>query len=129
MHQHPADKPAPSRNRLASWFGQGVVAVVIALFIKSFMFGPYRIPQGNEPGVAKNSHWIASHLDTGFSTGDLIIFEHESGNYWIARVVAREPKGLRLKRGGSPDEFFTPWDKIVGKMLFSHFSPDALPKP
>jgi tRNA A-37 threonylcarbamoyl transferase component Bud32 len=126
MHQHPADKPAPSRNRLASWFGQGVVAVVIALFIKSFIFGPYRIPQGNEPGVAKNSHWIASHLDTGFSTGDLIIFEHESGNYWIARVVAREPKGLRLKRGGSPDEFFMPWDKIVGKMLFSHFSPDAL---
>ncbi len=125
MRQHPADKPAPSRNRLASWGGQAVLAVVIALFIKSFIFGPYRIPQGNEPGVAKNSQWIASHLDTGFSTGDLIIFEHESGNYWIARVVAREPKGLRLKRGGSPDEFFMPWDKIVGKMLFSHFTPDA----
>jgi hypothetical protein len=42
--------------------------------------------------------------------------------------VEREPKGLRLKRGGSPDEFFVPWDKIVGKMLFSHFSPDAPPK-
>ncbi len=129
MRQHPADKPAPSRNRLVSWFGQAVLAVVIALFIKSFVFGPYRIPQGNEPGVAKNSQWIASHIDTGFSTGDLIIFEHESGHNWIARVVARETKGLRLKRGGSPDEFFMPWDKIVGKMLFSHFSPDALPKP
>ncbi|MCX6839372.1 MAG: protein kinase [Verrucomicrobia bacterium] len=126
MRQHPVGAPPQKKNRLASWSGQVVVAVVIAMFIKSFIAGAYRIPQGNEPGVAKNSHWIASHLDTGFSTGDLIIFEHESGNYWIARVVAREPKGLRLKRGGSPDEFIIPWDKIVGKMLFSHFSPDVM---
>ncbi len=126
MRQHPADAPPQKKNRLSSWSGQVVVAVVIAMFIKSFIAGAYRIPQGNEPGVVRNSQWIASHLDTGFSTGDLIIFENESGKYWIARVVAREPKGLRLKRGGSPDEFFMPWDKIVGKMLFSHFSPDAL---
>jgi len=126
MRQHPAGAPSQKKNRLASWSGQVAVAVVIAMFIKSFIAGAYRIPQGNEPGVAKNSQWIASHLDTGFFTGDLIIFEHESGNYWIARVVAREPKGLRLKRGGSPDEFFMPWDKIVGKMLFSHFTPDVV---
>ena len=126
MRQHPVDGPVRQRNRLASWSGQAVIAVVIAMFIKSFIAGTYKVPQGNEPGVAKNSHWFASHLDTGFSTGNLVIFQHESGHYWIARVVAREDKGLRLKRGGSPDEFFMPWDKIVGKMLFSHFSPDAL---
>ena len=126
MRQHPVDGPARKRNRLASWSGQAVIAVVIAMFIKSFIAAAYRCPNGSEPGVAKNSHWFASHLDAGFSTGNLVIFEHESGHYWIARVVAREDKGLRLKRGGSPDEFFMPWDKIVGKMLFSHFSPDAM---
>jgi hypothetical protein len=125
MRQHPVNAPALKKNRLVSWGGQCLVAVVIAMFIKSFIAGAYKIPQGNEPGVAKDSRWIASHLDTGFSSGDLIIFEHESDQYWIARVVARENKGLLLKRGGSPDEFFMPWDKIVGKMLFSHFSPDA----
>jgi tRNA A-37 threonylcarbamoyl transferase component Bud32 len=123
MHQHPVDAPARKKSRLMSWSGQAVVAVVIAMFIKSFIAGAYRVPQGNEPGVAKNSHWIASHLDTGFASGDLVLFEHESGHTWIARVVARQDKGLLLKRGGSPDEFFMPWDKIVGKMLFAHFSP------
>ncbi len=125
MRQHPVAALPRPRSRLVSWSGQAVVAVVIAMFIKTFIAGAYRITQGNEPGVARDSHWVAAHLDTGFSVGDLIIFEHESGHYWIARVVKREAKGLRLKRGGSPDEFFMPWDKIVGKMLFSHFSPDA----
>jgi tRNA A-37 threonylcarbamoyl transferase component Bud32 len=129
MRRHPADKPERPCNRLVSWSGQVVVAIVIAMFIKSFIAGAYRVPVGSEPGVVKDSHWLASHLDTGFSTGDLIIFEHESGRNWIARVVKREDKGLLLKRGSSPDEFFMPWDKIVGKMLFSHFSPDGIPKP
>jgi hypothetical protein len=126
MRQHPVDAPARKRNRLVSWSGQAVIAVVIAMFIKSFIAAAYRCPNGSEPGVIKNSHWFASHLDTGFATGDLIIFEHESGQNWIARVVAREDKGLLLKRGGRPDEFFTPWDKIVGRMLFSHFTPDVM---
>jgi tRNA A-37 threonylcarbamoyl transferase component Bud32 len=126
MHQHPVNAPAKKKSRLMSWSGQTVVAVVIAMFIKSFIAAAYRCPNGSEPGVIKNSHWIASHLDTGFTTGDLILFQHESGQIWIARVVAREDKGLLLKRGGSPDEFFMPWDKIVGKMLFSHFSPDVI---
>jgi hypothetical protein len=126
MHQHPIDAPAKKKSRLVSWGGQAVVAVVIAMFIKSFIAATYRVPSDTEPGVAKNSHWFASHLDSGFSTGNLVIFQHESGHYWIARVVAREEEGLLLKRGGSPDEFFVPWDKIVGKMLFSHFTPDAV---
>lgn len=129
MHQHPVNGPARPRNRLASWGAQIVIGLVIALFIKSFITGAYRVPVGTEPGVAKNSHWFASHLDIGFEDGDLILFERESGTYWIARVIKREPKGLRLKRGGNPDEFFVPWDKIVGKMLFSHFSPSTTPTP
>ncbi|MBE2286143.1 MAG: protein kinase [Prosthecobacter sp.] len=126
MHQHPVNAPARKKSRLMSWSGQAVSAVVIAMFIKSFIAAAYRCPNGSEPGVIKNSHWIASHLDTGFTGGDLILFQHESGQIWIARVVAREDKGLLLKRGGVAEEFFMPWDKIVGKMLFSHFSPDVI---
>ncbi|MCB1208849.1 MAG: SdpI family protein, partial [Verrucomicrobiales bacterium] len=129
MHQHPVNGLARPRNRLASWGAQIVIAVVIAMFIRSFIAGAYRVPVGSEPGVAKNSHWFASHLDTGFAAGDLILFDHESGHCWIARVIKREPKGLQLKRGGSPEAFFMPWDKIVGKMLFSHFSPGTTPAP
>lgn len=128
MHQNPVAAPKPPRGRLAKWSGQSIVAVVIALFIKSFIVGAYSIPNASEPGVAKGSYWLASRLDTGFSAGELIAFQHESGHTWLARVVANEDKGLRLKRGGSPDEFFMPWDKIVGKMWFSYLSPDASPK-
>ncbi|MBP6783339.1 MAG: protein kinase [Verrucomicrobiales bacterium] len=123
------DRYPEKPSRLVRWSGQCVMGIILALFIKSFIAGAYRIPNGAEPGVAKGIHWFASHLDTGFSAGDLIIFENENGQPWIARVVAREDKGLRLKRGGSPDEFSMPWDKIIGKMLFSHFSPDALKLP
>ncbi len=128
LRQNPVDGQKPKAERFAGWGGQAIVAIVVAMFIRSFMITPYKIPQGNEPGVTKGSHWITSRIDTGFSEGDLITFEHESGNPWIARVVKREPDGLLLKRGGSPDVFFVKWDKIVGKMLFSHFSPNAAPK-
>jgi len=128
LRQNPVDGQKPKAGRFAGWGGQAIVAIVVAMFIRSFMITPYKIPQGNEPGVTKGSHWITSRIDTGFSEGDLITFEHASGNPWIARVVKREPDGLLLKRGGSPDVFFVKWDKIVGKMLFSHFSPNAAPK-
>jgi tRNA A-37 threonylcarbamoyl transferase component Bud32 len=126
LRQHPHNAPAKPRNRLVGWGGQAFIAVVFALFIRSFIVEAYNIPQGNEPGVTKGSHWIASRIDTGFDNGDLIIFEHESGHTWIARVVKREPDGLILKRGGSADTFFVKWDKVIGRMLFSHFTPDEL---
>ncbi len=126
LRQHPQNAPAKPRNRLVGWGGQAFVAVVIAMFIRSFILTPYKIPQASEPGVTKGSHWIASRIDSGFDNGDLIVFEHDSSHTWIARVVKREPDGLLLKRGGSPDTFFVKWDKVIGKMLFSHFTPDAL---
>lgn len=127
MRQHPVDAPARQKSRLASWSGQALIAVVVAFFIKSFIAAPYSIAGGAETGVTKGSHWLVSRLDTGFAPGSLVVFHHDSGQYWIARVVAQEPKGLRLRRGGSSEEFFTPWDKIAGKMLFAHFSPDVAP--
>jgi hypothetical protein len=65
-------------------------------------------------------------LDTGFGRGDIIAFEHESGHPYIARVVKQEDKGLLLKRGGVEEAFLVPWDKVIGKLLFSHFMPDAV---
>jgi tRNA A-37 threonylcarbamoyl transferase component Bud32 len=126
LRQNPVDGKKPKASRFAGWGGQALVAVVVAMFIRSFMITLYQIPQGNEPGVTKGSHWIASRIDTGFDQGDLIVFEHTRSQAWIARVVKREPDGLILKRGGSADTFFVKWDKVIGKMLFSHFTPDAL---
>ncbi|MDB6006282.1 MAG: hypothetical protein JWR15_3269 [Prosthecobacter sp.] len=129
MRQHPVSGTAQKRSRLAWWTGQFVVAVVIALFIKSFIAAPYKMAGSAETGVTQGSHWMVMRLNTGFSPGDMIVFLHENDQYWIARVIAVEDKGMRLKRGGSPDEFFMPWDRISGKMLFSYLSPVALPKP
>ncbi len=129
MHQHPVGKPPHSQKRLVSWGGQAAVGVVIAMFIKSFIVEAYRIPAGNEPGVTKGSHWLASKIDTGFSIGNLVVYEHDTGQPWLARVERREKDGLMLTRHGKPETFFVKWDKVIGKMLFSHFTPDAFPKP
>ncbi|MBK8091414.1 MAG: protein kinase [Verrucomicrobiaceae bacterium] len=127
LRHHPVSGPARKESRLAKVGGKTVIAVIVALFIKSFILQPYLIPAGNEPGVAKGSHWIASKLDNGFSTGNLVVYEHDNGQPWIARVERREPDGLVLKRGGKPETFFVNWRKVIGKMLFSHFTPDAEP--
>jgi tRNA A-37 threonylcarbamoyl transferase component Bud32 len=135
MHRHPIGGPVIKPHRLLRNIEQLLPALVLGYFIKAFICASYSIPHGNEPGVAKGSLWLASRLDTGFAAGDLIAYEHESGHAWLARVIAVEPKGLQLKRGGSPEEFIMPWDKIIGKMMFSYWSPgvvkagaDAAPK-
>lgn len=128
MRQHPADGSKPKRNLWASAGGHLFIAVVVALFFKSFIAAPYEIAGGAETGVTKGSHWMVSRLNTGFAPQDLVVFQHESGRFWIARVVGVEPDGLRLKRSGAADAFFTKWDKIAGKMLFAHFSPIEPPK-
>ena len=123
MHRHPVGRRAIKPHRLVRNIEQVLPALVLGYFIKAFICASYSIPHGNEPGVAKGSRWFASRLNTGFVAGDLIAYAHESGQTWLARVVAVEPKGLQLKRGSSPDEFFMPWDKIIGKMLFPYYSP------
>lgn len=126
MHRHPVGRPAIKPHRLVRNIELLLPALVLGYFIKAFICASYSIPHGNEPGVAKGSRWLASRLNTGFAAGDLIAYAHESGQTWLARVVAVEPKGLQLKRGSSPDEFFMPWDKIIGKMLFPYYSPNGL---
>ena len=129
IHRHPAGGPEIKPHRLMRNIELLVPALVLAFFIKAFICASYFIPNGGEPGVAKGSHWMASCLNTGFASGDLVAYAHESGQTWLARVVALEPKGLRLKRGGSAEEFSVPWDKVMGKMLFSYYSPDGQHKP
>lgn len=125
MRRHPVGRPAIKPHRLVRNIEVAIPVIVLMFFIRAFIGASYSIPHGNEPGVAKGSCWIASKLDTGFTQGDLIAYAHESGQTWLARVVAVEPKGLLLKRGSSPEEFFMPWDKIIGKMLFPYYSSGA----
>ena len=126
LRHHPADGSVKKESKAAKFFGQAAIACMVAFFIKGFIFEPYRIPIGNEPGVIKGSHWIASKLDHTISSPDLVVYENDNGQSWIARVVERQPQGLLLKRAATPDPFFVPWNRIIGTMLFAHFSPDAL---
>ena len=121
MRRNPPGKAIVKANLFQRASESVLPALVLAFFIKAFVFAAYTVPVGSEPGVIKGSRWFASRLDTGFSEGDLIVFLHESGNQWLARVVKTLDNGLQLKRGGAPEEFFMPWDKIVGKMQFSYW--------
>lgn len=129
LRHHPEDGSVKRESRPAKWTGQIVLALIITFFIRSFIAQTYSIAGGAEVGVTKGSHWIASKIDTGFSTGNLIVYEHDNGQHWLARVERREKDGLVLKRGGIRDTFFVKWDKVIGKMLFSHFTPDVISHP
>ncbi|MFO1437197.1 MAG: protein kinase [Verrucomicrobiaceae bacterium] len=126
MRRNPVNGPPRKPHRLLRNLELVLPVVVLMFFVRSFIGRAYSMPSGNEPGVAKGSHWIATHLNIGFVPGDLIAYEHENSQTWVARVVSVEAKGLLLKRGGKPDEFLIPWDKIIGKLLFSHYSPDVM---
>jgi tRNA A-37 threonylcarbamoyl transferase component Bud32 len=129
LRHHPAMGSETKPSRLAKYAGQFFTAIVVAYFIKGFIFDSYRMAGRVEAGVNQGSHWIACKLDTGFDPGDLIAFAHESGHAWIARVVKREKDGLVLKRGGQTDTFFVKWNQVIGKLVFSHFTPDVVPQP
>jgi len=123
MHRHPENGSTVRRSRLFRWGGQVVVAVVIALFFRSFIVAAYKVDGGAETGITKGSHWLASRLDIGIAPGQVILYENENGQHWLARVVKREEKGLLVKRGEVTEAFLLPWNKVVGKLLFSHFTP------
>ncbi len=129
IRHHPEGREPVKPHRLMRNLELVLPVLVLMFFVRSFIARSYVVPHGNEPGVAKNSRWIATHLNAGFAPGALVAYAHENGQTWLARVVAVEVKGLRLKRGGKPEEFFMPWDKIIGRMLFSFLSPSAAPKP
>jgi hypothetical protein len=126
LRHHPVEGPATKPSRWVKYAGQALTALVLAFFIKGFILEMYRMAGRAEVGVTQGSHWIASKLDTGFKPNDLVVFEHESGFPYVGRVVKREDKGLLLKRGGVAEEFFVDWDKVIGKLWFSHFTPDHM---
>jgi hypothetical protein len=126
LRHHPVKGPVTRPSLLARSMGNLVVAVIVALFIKSFIFAPYRVAGGAETGVTTGSHWIASKIDTGFSTNNLVVYENEQGQAWIARVERRETDGLLLRRGPNNVTFFVKWNQVIGKLLFSHFTPDVV---
>lgn len=121
MHRRPVGRPVIKPHRLVRNIELVIPIIVLMFFIRAFIGASYSIPHDHEPGVAKGSRWLASKLNTGFVPGDLITYAHENGQTWLARVIAVEAKGLLLKRGSSKEEFFMPWDKIIGKMLFSYW--------
>jgi len=126
LRHHPVEGPATKPSRWVKYAGQALTALVLAFFIKGFILEMYRMAGRAEVGVTQGSHWIASKLDTGFKPNDLVVFEHASGYPYVGRVVKREDKGLLLKRGGVTEEFFVDWEKVIGRLWFSHFTPDAV---
>jgi serine/threonine protein kinase len=125
LRHHPLNGPATKPPHWARFLGQLATATIIALFIKNFILETYRIASP-DTGLKSGSHWIASRLDTGFTANDLIIFEHQNRTPWSARVLKREDQGLLLKRADTNEPFFLTWDKIIGKLLFPHFTPAAV---
>ncbi|MHB1081653.1 MAG: protein kinase domain-containing protein, partial [Prosthecobacter sp.] len=63
MHRHPVGCPPATPHRLVRNLELVIPVVVLMLFVRSFIAKTYVVPHGHEPGVAKNSRWIASHLD------------------------------------------------------------------
>ncbi len=127
LRMHAVDGRKVKRELIWRGTGQIMMAIIVGFFIRTFIVMPIKVVNSKEPGVAPNSHWFVSRMDYGFTPGNLIVYVHESGQYWTARVIKRESNGVHILRGDAPAGLLLPWDRIAGKMLFSCMSPYSPP--
>lgn len=94
----------PNRG-MREWIEALILAVLIAIFVRTFVFAPFKIPSGSMiPTISKGDHLFASlysyRIPVPFSTirlwtrpvqrGDVVIFPYpvDPSVYYIKRVIA-----------------------------------------
>lgn len=87
-----AAKRNGARKEIFEWIQAIVIAVVLALFIRSFIFTVVRVDgESMEPTLQNNDRMIVWRLGYEPKQGDIIIFNppgYPKNIYWVKRVIA-----------------------------------------
>ena len=88
------------KKELIEWIQAIVIAVILALVIRSFVFTVVRVDgQSMEPTLAHNDRMIVWRLGYEPKHGDIVIFNppgYGENVYWIKRVIATEGQSVEI---------------------------------
>jgi len=99
----PAEGEAPKKSfkkEMAEWIQAIVIAVVLALVIRTFIFTVVRVDgQSMEPTLQHNDRMIVWRLGYSPKEGDIVVFNppgYDKNIYWIKRVIATEGQHVEI---------------------------------
>lgn len=95
-----AGKSVNFKNEFFEWIKAIVIAVVIALIIRNFIFTVVRVDgQSMEPTLQHNDRMIVWRLGYQPKAGDIVIFNppgYPKKIYWVKRVIATEGQHVEI---------------------------------
>ncbi len=89
-----------ARNEVVEWIQAIVIAVVLALIIRNFVFTVVRVDgQSMEPTLSHNDRMIVWRVAYEPKVNDIVIFNPEGYDksiYWVKRVIATEGQHVEI---------------------------------
>lgn len=89
-----------AKKELLEWLQAIVIAVVLALLVRNFIFTVVRVDgQSMEPTLAHNDRMIVWRLGYEPQEGDIVIFNppgYDKNVYWVKRVIATEGQHVEI---------------------------------
>ena len=89
-----------AKKELLEWVQAIVIAVVLALLVRNFIFTVVRVDgQSMEPTLQHNNRMIVWRLGYEPQEGDIVIFNppgYEKNIYWVKRVIATEGQHVEI---------------------------------
>ena len=93
-------KKKSAKKELLEWLQAIVIAVVLALLVRNFIFTVVRVDgQSMEPTLQHNDRMIVWRLGYEPEEGDIVIFNppgYEKNVYWVKRVIATEGQHVEI---------------------------------
>jgi len=93
-------KKKSAKKELVEWIQAIVIAVVLALVIRNFVFTVVRVDgQSMEPTLQHNDRMIVWRLGYEPEHGDIVIFNppgFDDNMYWVKRIIATEGQSVSI---------------------------------
>jgi len=116
-------------KELLEWVQAIVIAVVLALVIRSFIFTVVRVDgQSMEPTLQHNDRMIVWRLGYEPKANDIVIFNppgYAKNVYWVKRVIATEGQDVTIDY--STNSVFVDGEKIDEPYLGERMNPQSTP--
>lgn len=100
IEEEETSKKKSIKKEFTEWVQAIVIAVVLALVIRNFVFTVVRVDgQSMEPTLQHNDRMIVWRLGFEPEQGDIIIFNppgYDKNVYWVKRVIATEGQHVEI---------------------------------
>jgi signal peptidase I len=112
-----------SRAMCARWLQRtGLILVagfVLMVGVRAAVAEVYTVPMASlEPELPQGSRVLVYKLDNQFQPGQIIAYQHSTGQVYLGRVLAIDATGVSINRNGVESELVA-FDTIVGRVILN----------